>query len=278
MKRLIYIGIILIMFSCDNASKNNKDVLVQIDDIHLTRSEVVEALPKGISASDSLRLANEYTEQWVKEQLVLQKAKLNVGNDAEIRRLVDDYKNQLLIDNYLRLLVEHKAEITPTKEQIETFYNDHKTQYTLPENLLKGIFIILPLDASNKDELTKMLTDEDINKQDIEAYCLKNAAKVDFFTDKWIAFHDIRKHLPELTKSEKNILQKNKIFEIQDTVFQYIIEINDHKLIGEISPLRYIEDELSEFLLTQNKISYLQRMEKNLYQDAKQKGIIKYNE
>lgn len=277
MKRLLYISLILITFACNRNSKMNQNTLVHIGDIHLTKNEVVEALPIGISSADSLSLAEEYIEQWVKRELILQKAKLNVGNDDEIDQLVDDYKNQLLIDSYLKLLVDHKAELTPTQAQIDALYNESKVQYILPENLLKGVFIILPIEAANKDNLIKMLSAKYRNRQDIETYCLKNSAKVDFFTDRWISFQDISKHLPELNKSEKAILKQNEIFEAQDSVFQYILEIDEYKLAGETAPLKYIESELKEFLIAQNKISYLRKMEKNLYQDAKQKGTIKYN-
>lgn len=233
-------------------------------------------LPENISADDSARLVDEYTENWIKHQLLLQKAELNVGNNPEIRELVDKYKEQLLIENYLRLLVEHKAEIEPSDEQVAAFYEKNKEQYTLNENLLKGIFIVLPLDASNRDILDQLLKADDMDKTTIEAYCLQNAAKVDFFTEEWIPFRLIRQHMPELTQNEKRVLSRQQFYEVEDTLFQYILKIEDHKLEGDISPLGFVKKELESYLLNANKVDYLQKMEKDIYDEAERKGLIQF--
>lgn len=278
MKRILYIfALILTISSCDTQKTNNKAVLVEVNDEQLKKSEVMSTLPENISKADSIRLVDEYTQSWIKHRLLLQKAELNVGNNSEIRELVDKYKEQLLIENYLRLLVERKAEISPTEQQISDFYEKNKEHYKLTENLVKGIFVVLPLDASNKDILNSLLKAEETDKTTIEAYCLQNAAKVDFFTEDWLAFRLIKKHLPELKKSEKKVLNTNHFYEVEDSVFHYILKIDDFKFQGETSPLSYVYKELEEFLLNSNKVTYLQKMEEDLYEDAKRKGIIKFN-
>ncbi len=277
MRNLFYIlGLFLILSSCDPEQQNNKALWVEVNGEVLKKSEVMSALPADVSPIDSTRLVNDYTEKWIKQRLLLQKAELNVGNNPEIRELVDQYKEQLLIENYLRLLVEHKAEIKPTEEQIKAFYEENKEQYHLPENLLKGIFVVLPLDASNQDILDQLLKAEETDKATIEAYCLQNAAKVDFFTEEWIPLRLILQHLPELTKSEERLLRDRRFYEAEDTLFQYILRIDDYKLEGQTSPLSYVKKELEEFILSANKIDYLQKMEKDLYDEAERKGLIQF--
>lgn len=279
MKNLLSIvALAIVISSCDPHTQSDNAVLVEVNDQKLKKSEVMSTLPKDISTTDSALLVNNYTESWIKHRLLLQKAELNVGNNPEIRELVDKYKEQLLIENYLRLLVERKAEINPTEEQVAAFYEEHKDNYILPENLVKGVFVVIPLDASNKDILYSLLKADETDNTTIEAYCLQNAAKVDFFTEDWLAFRLIKKHLPELTKSEKRVLSDRHFYEDQDSLFQYILKIDDHKTQGETAPLSYVYEELEEFLLNSNKVSYLQKMEEDLYQDAIRKGIVKYND
>lgn len=279
MKNCLYIIVLsLIITACNTNQQSNKSVLVEINGEVLKKSEVLSNLPEDINSTDSTRLVNEYIDTWIKHRLLLQKAELNVGSNPEIQELVKKYQEQLLIENYLRLLVEHKAEIKPTEEQISTFYNENKEHYQLPENLVKGIFVVLPLDASNKDILMQLLKSEETDKTTIEAYCLQNAAKVDFFTDDWMAFRLIKQHLPELKKDEKKIISSNQFYEVEDSLFQYILKIDDYKLQGDTSPLNYVHKELEDFLLNSNKVTYLQKMKMDLYNDAKRKGIIHYNE
>lgn len=278
MNKLLYIlALALIIASCDSQKASNKSVIVEVNGEQLKKSEVMATLPSDISSADSIRLVDEYTQSWVKHRLLLQKAELNVGNNPEIRELVDKYKEQLLIENYLRLLVEIKAEIKPTEEQIASFYEENKEHYQLSENLVKGIFVVLPLDASNKDILNSLLKAEETDKTTIEAYCLQNAAKVDFFTEDWVAFRLIKKHLPEFTKSEEKILSGQQLYEAEDSLFHYILKIDDYKIQGATPPLSYLHKELEEFLLNSNKVTYLQKMEEDLYDDAKRKGIVQFN-
>lgn len=277
MRILLYIIALLAFVSCEPGDNRNKGVAVEVNGAILLQSELEAAIPQGLSTADSTRMVEEFTEQWVIQQLVVQKAELNVANLEEIRRLVDSYKNQLLVEHYLQLLVERKAEIIPSSTQIEEYYNENKAYYVLPESIIKGVFLVIPQEAAGVDEIRDMLKEDEIDRSAIEAFCLKNAAKADFFTDKWVSFNQIKKHLPELTRKEEAIIKQKSLFESNDSVFQYIVKVDDYILKGDISPLIFVEKEIKEYLLTINKVNYLQRMEKDLYDDAKQKGIIKYN-
>ena len=278
MRHLITILIITLSLSaCNENKRRDYNILVEIDGKQLSYNNVQQALPNNISSTDSLKLSNEYVDAWIKHRLLLNKAELNVNQNEEIDELVTNYKEQLLIEKYLELLVERKADIKPTEDQIQDFYNKNKEQYTLPENILKGIFVILPLDASNKKTLLELLKAEETDHSLIESYCLQNSAKVDFFQEEWMTMRSIKKHLPEVKISEDRILTRNHFFETEDSLFNYILKIEDYKLKGHIAPLGYVADEIEEFLLNNNKISYLHKMEKDLYNDAKRKGLIQDN-
>ncbi len=278
MKKYLYILILTLgICACNKQENQNESAIVEVNGEVLLKSELESAIPKNTDKNDSTRIAKEYIESWISHQLLLQKARLNVKNDDEIQALVNSYHEQLLIENYLRLLVERKAEIKPTEQQIESFYNKNKAHYILPENLIKGIFVVLPLDASNKDMLMQLIQKEEVDKPTIEAYCLQNAAKVDFFTEKWTAFRLIEQHLPVLSKTEEQLLKNKTLYETKDSLFQYILKIDEYKLQGDTAPLNYVHKELEEYLLNSNKVTYLQRLKKDLYNEAKRKGNIQYN-
>lgn len=261
-------------YACSNKPNRDKSILIDIDGIQLSYNDLKNAIPESISGEDSARVSDKYIDSWIMHRLLLQKAELNVNKNQEIDQLVQNYKEQLLIESYLSLLVEKKAEIQPTEEQINTFYDEHKEQYILSENILRGVFVILPLDASNKKTLLQLLKEEETDHSTIEAYCIQNAAKVDFFEDEWMTMRSIKKHLPEIKESEERLLAKNALYEIEDSLFTYILKVDEYKLKNAIAPLGYVSQEIKEFLLNNNKISYLRRMEKDLYDDAKRKGLI----
>lgn len=279
MKKIFYILlIVLVSNSCNPDELADAEVVARVYGKALTRTELTINFPENLSGEDSVRLVKEQAELWVKRQLLLKKAELNVGENQEINELVNKYKEQLLIENYLRLLVERKAEIKPSEEQVRAFYEENKKHYKLPENLLKGVLVVLPSNAPNKQHLHQLLRSAELDQSEIETYCLQNAAKVDFFTDEWVAFRLIKKHLPSLDQSEKFILQNRPYYEVEDSLFHYILKVEDYQLVGSTSPLSYVYKELEEYLLNINKVTYLQKMEENLYRDAERKNLIQYND
>jgi hypothetical protein len=278
MQQLLKISAFLILLlmasSCLEKKGENKSVLVAFNNKLLMQEEVQSILPEGVSQVDSARMVNDYVESWVKHQLVLQKAKLNVDNLKEVESLVQQYEDRLLIEHYLLNLIERKAEITPTEDQIAKFYDDNVGGFKLSENLFKGIFVILPVGATNQKEFEQQLRAEEIDREALDAYCLQNAAKIDFMTENWTDFRRIKAHFPSLGKTEKRVLKEHGYYKVEDSVFQYIIRVDDYLLEGDTAPMSYIREELEEYLLNSNKATYLKKMEKDLYEDALQRGLI----
>ncbi len=266
----------LTLTSCMPESISNKEVWVEVNGKTLTKAEVLANLPKDFNPNDSAAIVDDYANKWIKKQLLINKAEKNIGKNSEIDKLVKRYKEQLLIENYVRLLVEHKADINPTTEQINEFYEKNKEQYLLSENILKGIFIVLPLDAPNKNDLKDLLKTEEIDKTLIEAYCLQNAAKVDFFTEKWIPFRLLKKLLPETNKTELELITRNQYYETADSIFNYIIKIDEYKLEGDIAPLNFIQKEIESYILNNNKIEYIKQMKEDIYNEAIRKETIQF--
>ena len=64
----------------------------------------------GVSPEDSTLIINAYVERWVREQLLMQKAEENIPKDLNLNKLVNDYRESLILNNYERLLIESLLE------------------------------------------------------------------------------------------------------------------------------------------------------------------------
>ena len=72
------------------------------------------------------------------EQLLLQKAKLNIGDEnEEIIALIEKYKRELLIDKYKQAVVQQELDTIFTDSDIDEYYQNNKEIFRLNENLVK---------------------------------------------------------------------------------------------------------------------------------------------
>ncbi|MDD3431301.1 MAG: hypothetical protein PHF38_04660, partial [Bacteroidales bacterium] len=70
--------------------------VVQVSDAILYLDEIQNTLPAGLNSSDSIRLANSFIENWVKEAILYQSASKNLGQSPEINRMVENYRRSLI--------------------------------------------------------------------------------------------------------------------------------------------------------------------------------------
>ncbi|MBK9630364.1 MAG: hypothetical protein IPO62_04755 [Saprospiraceae bacterium] len=56
-------------------------------------------MPLFETGEDSIRFLTQYSEKWLKDLSILEKAKMESTSTPEIDALVEDYKNSLLLTN-----------------------------------------------------------------------------------------------------------------------------------------------------------------------------------
>ena len=71
--RIIYIIIVLAIFSCQRSENEGKPVAKVYENV-LYEKDLNEILPDNISKEDSLIFVKNYINKWAREQLLVQKA------------------------------------------------------------------------------------------------------------------------------------------------------------------------------------------------------------
>ena len=76
-------------------------------------------MPQGLPAEDSLLYRNNFIKMWATKELLLEKARINVDDrDGEIKELVRNYEQELLIDRYKKALLQQELDTLITEEDI----------------------------------------------------------------------------------------------------------------------------------------------------------------
>lgn len=269
------------LFACKKAIQTDEpDALVKVNDRILTRNEVESLIPKGTTSADSLLLAESYIKKWVKDELVLKIAQLNLGSDKEtIDKLVDAYRRSLLRYRYQEKLIQEKLSDEIQESDVLTYYDTNKEKFVLDKNLIKGLFLKVPADAPNLSEVKTWYKSGNVaSLEKIEKYSIQNAAIYEYFFDKWVDFDEIRNNIPNQISNPESFLRTNKTLEVTDSSFCYLLNIRQVLLKGQVEPFEYAEPRIREILINQRKLDFIKEFEEELYNDALDGGdVIFYN-
>jgi hypothetical protein len=55
---------------------------------------------------------------------------------------------------------------------------------------------------------------------------------------------------------------------MKDSVYYYLVNINDYKLKNELAPVEYVETNIKNLILNKRKIEFLKQIEENVYKEG----------
>lgn len=269
---LICIG----LSSCSFFQKKEKTHLVSIYDKDLYYEDVKSSFQNNISTEDSLQLLNTLIEKWVKKQVLIHKAKINLDDELmDVEKQVQDYKNSLLIYKYQNILVNQKLDTLVSDLDLKNYYVDNKSNFKIKNDFVQINYVKVKKEVPNLWKLLKWYKSEDSKFLELlEDYCYQFADEYSLHSD-WILLSDLMYKLPNGTRA--NQFRSKKYFELKDENFYYFVYVKKKKNTGEISPFELEKKQIKTILINKRKLDFLSNMENQLYKEALSKNLIKYD-
>ena len=275
----LFILCVFLFFACGKSKTDQSQgyAIVKVKDRVLTREEIERQIPKGASSADSLVRAESIVKKWIVDILMDDVAYQNVGDDkAEIDNLVNEYRRSLIRHRYQERLVKDKVSADISELDQLVYYEENKEQFTLSENLIKGLFIKVSVSAPGLDNVRKWyLSDSEESMERIEKYSLQNALIYDYFYENWVRFDEVMEKIPQKISNPAQFLKANNHLEVSDSAYVYFLNISEKLLVGNVAPFDYTRTQIQNMLANKRKIDYLREFGENLYKDAVRKGSIK---
>ncbi len=250
-------------------------LLAQVGKRSLYLSELKDLFPDNSTKADSNNILITFVDKWVRETILLNEAEKYIANAIDIDRLVEDYRESLLIHNYEEQLVKERLDTTITITEKEEFYNQNKEAYRLVSSIIRVRYAKMP--ANQKDiKIFKSLW----IKQDVDAmmeFCQKYQLDHSFNDSNWITFANLEIKLPQDLFSLNQVKSKKSLDKEYDGV-QYFVKVLEYKDENKIAPLPYIEDKIAKVILYNRKINLLTTIKEKLYErELEFKRIKTYN-
>ncbi|MBZ4676048.1 MAG: hypothetical protein JG782_667 [Anaerophaga sp.] len=265
--------------ACENIeNKEDATPVVRVGEEVLTTNDLKKVLPDDVNHEDSAALADDYVNRWVRNKLFLRQAESNLTEEEkDVSQLLDEYRTSLLVNIYQQKMLEQKYSPLLSNEEIEKYYNEMQDNFTLQENIIRGLFLKLPLDAPNISEVRRWCRSADSEDLvQLDRYSAQHARMYHAFLDKWTPFQRINASLPEPVRNEEQFLQYNRYYEKADDKYRYFLVITDFMTIGNTAPLSYVEERIRAILLNKKRAEFINSLEKELYNEALQKKIINF--
>lgn len=277
----IFIAFVSLLCSCKKTqSAIDTDVLVKVKDRTLTRSEIKGLIPRGVSSSDSLLLAESLVKKWVKDALVYEVALRNLGNEKEeVDKLVEEYRHSLVRYRYQEQLIREKLSADFQESDKLRYYEENQKKFVLDKALIKGLFLKIPVDAPGLSDVKgwyKSTSEASLEK--IEKYSVQNATIYDYFYDKWVDFDQVMDNIPVHVVNPNEFLKANKFVETADSSYCYLLNIKEYLPAGSVAPYDYAGPQIVEMLTNLRKVEFLKRFEDELYNDAVRSGDVRFSD
>lgn len=270
---VFFLSVVVLLTGCSGSTPENKEskekVLVQIGDSVLTEEAVLASIPSGISPQDSAMLYDAIVQNWVERRLLVDVAALNLPTIDRIERMVDEYRMQLITNEYRRVMTESNLEAIEETE-LRDYYNAHKAELRLNAPLVKGVYLKVASRSPALGEIREWIRSDNPSAiEQLEHYGLNGAVQYDNFTDTWVSWKDIAEHIPyRFEESDGNLPYKGYTFE--DTIGEcvYFLHVKDMMKEGEVMPFEFACNDMRRILADRKRASYDTDLVQKLYSEA----------
>lgn len=269
------------MLSCSKGSTDAPDLsqvpVVTVGDKTLYMDELNNTVPRTLSSQDSTAAADAYIKMWINDQLLYDKAKKNIVNKEEIERLIENYRKTLISNLYQEQLLKEHLLKSVSDAELQSFYEQNKDKLKLKENIIKGLYLKVPLDSKELNNFLKWYKQPtDAAVENIEKNTLKNAVGYEYFYNRWVSFNEIIDNMPLSVDNGADFLKINKNIEARDSSFVYLLNVKEYRTVGSEAPYEYIKNQLMEIYTEQRKSDYLNKVQQDLYNKAISDNEIKF--
>ncbi len=276
-KRLIYIVFLALVLSACSLFVESDEPVAKVGNKVLTMKELSGFIPNYLDATDSSLWADDYIKKWVQRELLLQKAEDNLkAGMKDVSRELEEYRNSLIVYRYKNELMKQKMDTIVKDIDIQKYFNEHRESFILNRNIVKAIYIKVPLEVSSPENLKNLCASDAKDKvARLNEYCVSYAKAYDRFNDQWVAADMVLKNTPVVITDQDNFLQRNRFSESSDMNYYYIVCIRDYRLSGQVSPIEYVQNDIRNLILSKQKIEFLKQIEKDIYKEGLDKNKVK---
>jgi hypothetical protein len=277
LNRILLISCIFILLTSCNwltgKKGKNKDALAKVGNSYLYAADIEGLVQPGTSVKDSILKVNLFVENWIKTELLVQKAELNLSSERkDFEKELENYRTTLLIHRYQEKIVEQLLDTGVTEADIIKYYKENQQQFVLRRNLVKSSYLIFSRNVKEHDKVKSwFMSDKEDQKVKLEKFCRENAMSYQLVDTSWQIMDELERLIPFDYSSQESFLAHTRFYETQDSSMVYMVKIKDYKSREGISPIEFERPVIKSLIINIRKQEILRKMEEDIYKEAREK-------
>ncbi len=251
------------------------ETLARVGRTELTVRDVLSAVPAGMNEADSTAFVDLYVDRWVRKQLKLGEAeRLFTASAEDIDRMVEEYRQALLIRKLDRFWVDRSIDTTFTDDEIAAYYREHLDDFRLDRTLVKGRVLRFDEGFRQAKRLFEWMGSPSAERQkDFADLCAKHNFPLTDFGGAWVDFQEFLSYLPALrSQNYDSVLDRRGVQQMRDGRSHYYYRIDAALRPGDPVPLETVRGQIRRILFTQRQNELIRAREQELYDAAAVEG------
>lgn len=266
----------LISASCSSFKKQEEveNPVASVGEVKLYEKDLAGIYPTGISPEDSINLRLNYIDNWVKDEIIFQKA---------LKSLPDSLKNkEEELENYYRSLIRYAYEKEILNRQLDTsislkeirdYYTQYEGGFELRRAVCRASYVVLGADVPKLQKVKEWFKDESPENIDsLDRYCLTYATKFQLDRNKWRYLDDIKVDLALEQEMMNAWLDVQGVQVHEDSVKTVFFKLHDKRSIGQPSPLSLERQRIRGIIKNKKKVEFIANLEKNIFETSLKNG------
>ncbi|WP_372918478.1 peptidyl-prolyl cis-trans isomerase [Salegentibacter sp.] len=250
---------------------DERKVVVRVNDSYLYEDDIQALINEDASAEDSTLIVSNYITRWATQQLIIDRARLNLSEEQqrEFNDLVENYRNELYTNAYTEAMARKNMDTSFTEAELETYYEEHKENFKLKEDLVKLRYINLDRNLNNLEQIREWFVDfEEDDRQELDKISLQ-FKNFSFNDSVWVKTKSVYGKIGPLSvENRSDLLKTDNFLQLEDSLGVYLIYVNDVLEKNEQAPLSYAKPTLKQILLNKRKLNLTKELEKEITKDA----------
>lgn len=265
--------LILFLFSvsCNQFKVSKEEVIARVGSVYLYRTDLEKELDLFINKDDSILKTRNFIDQWARNQIILQQAKINLNLEEieSLDALIDQYKIDLYSNTYKQTVLNKSIDTIISVQELDSFLIQNQSIFKLNSPLYQVRYIQLPHDNVDVNEIKRSFqrfNTEDVYFLDSLSFQFTNHILVDSV---WINKSNLLSEISFLNQENLNkYLKKSQFFEIEDSLGVYLFFVKNHLMKGDIPPNEVLSPTIKNIILNQRKLKFNKQFEKDILHDA----------
>lgn len=262
----------LLLCACSVEEDAGDPAVARAYDRVLYWSDLRQVIPMEATAADSAAMAQRYIDSWLHDQVVLHRAEENLTEEQQqaMDARIEDYRRSLLTYAYEDALVGQKLDTVVTEAELERHYQANPKDFVLKDNIVRVRWFKVRDDDRRTGRKVEQLwrSDREADRHELEVWLAAHGSAITDTHEDWMPFSELLQQVPLEVENPTDWLPRQAKVMAHDSVNTYYVEFLEHRLSDGLAPFPLVRERVRAIILNQRRLTLLDRMRNDLYQDA----------